>query len=269
MQCSCSFVTWSTNINHVCVSSLQGRFAGHVHVGDHGDLIKETDLGGLSSALFTPNASQQASANAAAKHSGEHLRGSLEWDKERINSPKGEFSGEWALGSSGAGGGFMQGGGGGAGGAPSIFQRSSPTKAAGPGLAGGGDMPWGAAGTRRQPHPALAPVSVAPLPPPPPEASEGIEDLVLAPGDAGRAGGTQRQIQSARPVTRNGQELDTSVWERTIALQVCGKNNTWRGTSYELIRPGTPFPCSSQHLSVCPIRAHCSLPSLSLSAPCL
>lgn len=48
--------------NSVSGSSVRGRFVGHVDVGgDHGDLIKEADLGGMSASLFTPYSSNDLS----------------------------------------------------------------------------------------------------------------------------------------------------------------------------------------------------------------
>lgn len=204
-----------------------GRFNGiHVDVGDHGDLIKETDLGGLSASLFTPTPGS--------------TRGGLVGGGTHGGSPEGSF--------------LVIGGGGRVSGNGSHLSSCSPTRlstlmaavnASNAAAAEAASSGGGSGGSTSRSKAPLSPQQHHMLEMPfhcleeleHPEEEASVHHyagagLVLAGNKGGNDGGQgdaghssvyphQRMIQSARPVTRSGQELDISVWQNNITAQVC------------------------------------------------
>ena len=202
-----------------------GRFNGiQVDVGSHGDLIKETDLGCLSASLFTPT-------------------------HGRINGISPDTSGKGGFQYPGAGGGGRVSSSGGRS-IPSptrISALSAAVNASHSGEFAGASTsgPRGSRSPRRVSGVGLA--ATSPLSTDLPPSLEGLPDHHhtreekedYEPGGQSGGGGDrdqqrellaggsasmfpqQRVVQSARPVTRGGQEhLDPSVWKDRIESQV-------------------------------------------------
>ncbi|GAX73900.1 hypothetical protein CEUSTIGMA_g1350.t1 [Chlamydomonas eustigma] len=203
----------------------------HEHVvGDHGDLIKETDLGGLSASLFMPNAERLRGLNSAAissKGDSPHaqpappaLHGSSTAASGRLSNATSSGS-ELASGPSGRLLNLVSSVNASAAADPTIkannapasseFQRVFPSSNKLP----GGTINPGAATSPRAA--AAAPSRVLH-----PKAGQGVLQAQHEDGEVDplTAAPQQRMVQSARPVTRGGSELDASVWQNTIAVQL-------------------------------------------------
>jgi hypothetical protein len=170
-------------------ASRQSRFGFVVSQinTDSEAFIKETDLGGLSSALFTPNASQIASAQAALMYKSSdniNLSTSPQTVSKEANSSR---LASWMT-SVGCNEDTMS---------KDTNKVKAATEHESP-KQHDDDEYWA---TKAHHEPSLEP------------------DQAEETQSSSTSRGT-RQIQSARPVTRNGQELDSSVWKSSISVQV-------------------------------------------------
>ena len=232
-----------------------GRFSGmHVNVGgDHGDLIKETDLGGLSASLFTPKPGSARGTGGGGGGSGT------------------------AYGSPDSGG-FFGGSGSGRGGDASGSHPASPSRlstlAAAVNARSSADaaasLPVAAEAQGLVPAARYEEAAVlrGPMKGNPSSmishdaGGSGQQQAGVAPAhssayytgsgssdDVATFPPQQRMVQSARPVTRSGQELDPGVWQDNIAAQVWNrpiKSILWvpdtSVTGRRADMPTNPFP---------------------------
>jgi len=182
-----------------------------MRLDDHHNLIKETDLGDLSAALFTPNANQlmaSGTAAGAAAGPGNHAGStSMDTGSLRLGNLMAAAAAAAAAGDSfdapGAKPAALSPAGAARRGAPAAM--SSPRAGNARNMAAAAVGQGAPAHTARGTHGAHHDPSIPTVK---------LQDS----SQAAKGGG--RMVQSARPVTRGAEELDPSVWENCIAVQL-------------------------------------------------
>lgn len=198
------------------------------------NLIKETDLGGLSSALFTPTASGgQRIASGKARQQNGPGGGSGSDATASVRASAGRWGAQGAGEDGHAGAGQLASWGqpsGAAGGAAAGDRPHAASPRAGAAAATAAaaaqDGAWAmrSSGVRPQQHHQPGVAAAA--------AYAAAEAARQEDEEAFGVGG-RRLVQSARPVTRHGQELDPSVWQQNIGTYVSvGGEGRWQ------LRPG-------------------------------